>query len=45
MKTKAEVEKLEIMLIKMIESQSLSQDDYNLIAKYLVKMKNDLKQV
>ena len=34
---------LEIALIKMLEDQSINNDDYNLIHKYLVKIKNDLK--
>lgn len=33
---------LEIALIKMLENQSINSDDYNLIHKYLVKIKNDL---
>lgn len=37
-----EVENLEILLIQMIESNLLSEDDYHLIQKYLVKVKNDL---
>jgi len=41
-KTKTEVEKLEIILIKLRETQSLNCDDYNLISKYLAKVKNDL---
>ncbi|CUN13395.1 MULTISPECIES: hypothetical protein [Turicibacter] len=43
MKTSNEVENLEILLIQMIEDQTLSEDDYNLIHKYLVKVKNDLQ--
>ena len=43
MKTSNEVENLEILLIQMIEDQTLSEDDYNLIRKYLVKVKNDLQ--
>ena len=43
MKTSNEVENLEILLIQMIEDQTLSEDDYNLINKYLVKVKNDLQ--
>lgn len=42
MKSQSEVERLELMLIEMIESQSLNEEDYNLIFKYLVKVKNDL---
>ena len=42
MKTSNEVENLEILLIQMIEDQTLSED-YNLIHKYLVKVKNDLQ--
>ena len=43
MKTSNEVENLEILLIQMIEDQTLSEDDYNLTHKYLVKVKNDLQ--
>ena len=43
MKTSNEVENLEILLIQMIEDQTLSEDDYNLIHKSLVKVKNDLQ--
>ena len=43
MKTSNEVENLEILLIQMIEDQTLSEADYNLIHKYLVKVKNDLQ--
>lgn len=43
MKTSNEVENLEILLIQMIEDQTLREDDYNLIHKYLVKVKNDLQ--
>ena len=32
------------MLIKMIEDRMLSEDDYNLITKYLDKLKNDLNK-
>ena len=34
-KNNHDIESLEVMLIKMIESQTLSKDDYNLITKYL----------
>jgi molybdenum cofactor biosynthesis enzyme MoaA len=34
---------LEVTLIKLMETQSINQDDYNLIHKYLVKINNDLK--
>ena len=34
---------LEVTLIKLMESQSINKDDYNLIHKYLVKINNDLK--
>ena len=37
-----EVEKLEIALIQMMESQVLSDDDYNMLTKYLGKIKADL---
>ena len=43
-KNNHEIESLEVMLIKMIESQTLSKDDYNLITKYLDKVKNDLNR-
>ena len=42
MKNSKEVESLEILLIQMIDSQMISEDDYHLIQKYLVKVKNDL---
>ncbi len=42
MTSSKEVENLEILLIQMIESKLLSEDDYHLIQKYLVKVKNDL---
>lgn len=44
MKTYNDIESLEVMLIKMIENHMLSEDDYNLITKYLDKMKNDLNK-
>ncbi|MBQ4163791.1 MAG: hypothetical protein IJD87_01795 [Turicibacter sp.] len=43
-KNNHDIESLEVMLIKMIESQTLSKDDYNLITKYLDKVKNDLNR-
>ena len=43
-KNNHDIESLEVMLIKMIESQTLSKDDYNLITKYLDKVKNDLNK-
>lgn len=42
MKTSDDIEHLEVVLIQMLESQLLSEDDYNLISKYLIKVKNDL---
>ena len=42
MKNSKEVESLEILLIQMIDSQMISEDDYHLIQKYLIKVKNDL---
>ena len=42
MKNNQEAKNLEIMLIKMMETQSINEDDYNLIHKYLIKIKNDL---
>ncbi len=44
MKTHNDIESLEVMLIKMIEDHMLSEDDYNLIIKYLGKVKNDLNK-
>lgn len=44
MKNNQDIESLEVMLIKMIEDRMLSEDDYNLITKYLDKVKNDLNQ-
>ena len=43
-KNNHDIESLQVMLIKMIESQTLSKDDYNLITKYLDKVKNDLNR-
>ena len=34
---------LEVTLIRLMESQAINQDDYNLIHKYLVKIDNDLQ--
>jgi len=34
---------LEVLLIKLLETQAINKDDYNLIHKYLIKIKNDLK--
>lgn len=38
-----ETKDLEITLIKLMETQSINKDDYNLIHKYLIKINNDLK--
>ena len=43
MSTIQEARELEITLIKLMETQSINKDDYNLIHKYLVKINNDLK--
>lgn len=43
-KNNRDIESLEVMLIKMIEDRMLSEDDYNLITKYLDKVKNDLNK-
>lgn len=43
-KNNHDIESLEVMLIKMIEDRILSEDDYNLITKYLDKVKNDLNK-
>ena len=43
-KNNHDIESLEVMLIKMIEDRILSEDDYNLITKYLDKLKNDLNK-
>ena len=43
-KNNHDIESLEVMLIKMIEDRMLSEDDYNLITKYLDKLKNDLNK-
>lgn len=45
MKTRNEIENLEILLIQMIENETLSEDDYHLIHKYLMKVKNDVYNV
>jgi len=34
---------LEVALIKLMESESINEDDYNLIHKYLVKINNELE--
>jgi len=38
-----EARNLEVALIKLMESESINEDDYNLIHKYLVKINNDLQ--
>ena len=43
MNTVKDARDLEITLIKLMETQSINKDDYNLIHKYLVKINNDLK--
>lgn len=43
MNTFLEAQDLEITLIKLMENHSINQDDYNLIHKYLTKIKNDLE--
>ena len=43
MTTEQEARNLEITLIKLMETQSINKDDYNLIHKYLIKIHNDLK--
>ncbi len=43
-KNNHDIESLQVMLIKMIEHRMLSEDDYNLITKYLDKLKNDLNK-
>ena len=43
-KNNHDIESLQVMLIKMIEDRMLSEDDYNLITKYLDKVKNDLNK-
>lgn len=45
MKTNHDIKQLEVLLIELFESQLLSEDDYNLISKYLIKVKNDLTNV
>ena len=44
MKNKHEVESIEVKLLKMIEQHEITEDDYNLITKYLKKVKNYLKK-
>ncbi|MDE5977714.1 MAG: hypothetical protein K2G70_04515 [Turicibacter sp.] len=44
MMNKKDIETIELKLIQMIEEHALSEDDYNLITKYLDKVKNDLKK-
>ena len=43
-KNNHDIESLQVMLIKMIEDRMLSEDDYDLITKYLDKLKNDLNK-
>ena len=43
MKNKHEVESIEVKLLKMIEQHEITEDDYNLITKYLKKGKNTIK--
>ena len=43
-KNNHDIESLQVMPIKMIEDRMLSEDDYNLITKYLDKLKNDLNK-
>ena len=43
-KNNHDIESLQVMIIKMIEDRMLSEDDYNLITKYLDKLKNDLNK-
>lgn len=43
-KNNHDIGSLQVMLIKMIEDRMLSEDDYNLITKYLDKLKNDLNK-
>jgi len=43
MGTAQDAKNLEITLIKLMETQSINRDDYNLIHKYLTKIHNDLK--
>ena len=43
-KNNHDIESLQVMLIKMIEDRMLSEDDYNLITKYLDKLNNDLNK-
>ena len=43
MSTVQDARNLEVTLIKLMETQSINKEDYNLIHKYLVKINNDLK--
>lgn len=43
MSTVQEARHLEVTLIKLMETQAINKDDYNLIHKYLVKINNDLE--
>lgn len=43
MNTVQDARNLEVTLIKLMETQSINKDDYNLIHKYLIKINNDLK--
>lgn len=44
MKHPHDVEELEVALIQMMESGTLVSEDYNLLSKYLTKVKNDLNR-
>ena len=43
MNSMQDAKNLEITLIRLMETQAINADDYNLIHKYLVKINNDLK--
>ena len=43
MSTVQDAKDLEVTLIKLMETQAINKDDYNLIHKYLIKINNDLK--
>ena len=45
MKNKHEVESIEVKLLKMIEQHEITEDDYNLITKYLKSEKRLKKTV
>jgi len=40
-----DVEELEVKLIQLMEAGDLVHDDYDMLSKYLAKVKNDLTEI